>query len=259
MRQIRTEVLPSRFRGRRAVVHGRQGGCSSGVPCRRSTEALLGSSEGRFRLNWARGEQNTRAHHTDRTGSVQSARCQRLLVARGLGQGDPMANAAIRSIAVQDNELDAASAYALGQGWLTNTSQGWSTLTPSWLRRCNSEIIAPGRGRQDSAQRGAHTRRKPSEAMVSARDRWKSRQLLTPQGEVICGIYTWRASSRGQSASPILKCRSAVLSAAFSSAAKTMPIRRAGRGLTRVISQQSCLRLCRSDVRFLSTTRPFLG
>jgi hypothetical protein len=58
----------------------------------------------------------------------------RLLVAWGLREGDPMANAAIRSIAVQaglDNELDAASAYALGQGWLTNASPGWSTLTPA--------------------------------------------------------------------------------------------------------------------------------
>jgi hypothetical protein len=61
-------------------------------------------------------------------------RLLRLLVARGLGQGDPMANAAIRSIAVQaglDNELDGASAYALRQGWLTNASPGWSTLTPA--------------------------------------------------------------------------------------------------------------------------------
>jgi hypothetical protein len=67
-------------------------------------------------------------------------RLLRALVAAGLRQRESMANAAIRSVAVQAglDEFDAARGYASEQGWLieggkafstTLTSAGWKAAT----------------------------------------------------------------------------------------------------------------------------------
>jgi hypothetical protein len=67
-------------------------------------------------------------------------RLLRALVAAGLRQRESMANAAVRSVAVQAglDEFDAARRYASEQGWLieggkafsaTLTSAGWKAAT----------------------------------------------------------------------------------------------------------------------------------
>jgi hypothetical protein len=61
-------------------------------------------------------------------------RLLQVLVARGLRPDAPLADAAIKNIALQaglDNEFDVARHYALQQSWLLNVAAGWSRLSPA--------------------------------------------------------------------------------------------------------------------------------
>jgi hypothetical protein len=69
-------------------------------------------------------------------------RLLRALVAVGLRQRESMANAAIRSVAVQAglDEFDAARQYARQQGWLVEAGKDFSTmLTPAGWRAARGE------------------------------------------------------------------------------------------------------------------------
>ena len=69
-------------------------------------------------------------------------RLLRALVAVGLRQRESMANAAIRSVAVQAelDEFDAAQQYARQQGWLVEGGKAFSTmLTPAGWRAARGE------------------------------------------------------------------------------------------------------------------------
>jgi hypothetical protein len=62
-------------------------------------------------------------------------RLLRVLAAQGLRPDAPMADAAIRNIALQagvnNNEFDVARDYALQQGWLVSVAAGWIRLSPT--------------------------------------------------------------------------------------------------------------------------------
>jgi hypothetical protein len=69
-------------------------------------------------------------------------RLLRALVALGLRQRESMANAAIRSVAVQAelDEFDGARRYAMEQGWLAEGGKAFSTmLTPAGWRAAKGE------------------------------------------------------------------------------------------------------------------------
>ena len=69
-------------------------------------------------------------------------RLLRALVAVGLRQRESMANAAIRSVAVQAglDEFDAARRYATEQGWLIEAGKPFSSmLTPAGWRAARGE------------------------------------------------------------------------------------------------------------------------
>jgi hypothetical protein len=69
-------------------------------------------------------------------------RLLRALVAVGLRQRESMANAAIRSVAVQAglDEFDAAREYARQNGWLVEAGKAFSTmLTPAGWRAAKGQ------------------------------------------------------------------------------------------------------------------------
>ena len=69
-------------------------------------------------------------------------RLLRALVAVGLRQRESMANAAIRSVAVQAglDECDAAREYARQNGWLVEAGKAFSTmLTPAGWRAAKGQ------------------------------------------------------------------------------------------------------------------------
>jgi hypothetical protein len=69
-------------------------------------------------------------------------RLLRALVAVGLRQRESMANASIRSVAVQAglDEFDAAHRYAREQGWLVEAGKAFSTmLTPAGWKAARGE------------------------------------------------------------------------------------------------------------------------
>jgi hypothetical protein len=75
----------------------------------------------------------------DREAAIQLLR---VLVAVGLRQRESMANAAIRSVAIQAgvDQFDAARRYADEQGWLVGTGRAFSTmLTPTGWRAAKGE------------------------------------------------------------------------------------------------------------------------